>query len=112
METIVIAIISSSALAALISGIFNLVISRKGKLTEIEKELKELDARAQTAEKDELRTQLLLLFSDYPTETREILTLAKHYFNDLKGDWYLTTLFCKWLEDNNIANPEWFRKDD
>ena len=63
-------------------------------------------------EKDELRTQLLLLLSDYPEERQEIMKLAEHYFKDLKGNWYATTLFNNWLVERQIARPEWFRVND
>lgn len=59
-------------------------------------------------EKDGLRTQLLLLILIKPEDQHEILTLAEHYFADLKGDWYMTSIFNKWLIASKIAEPEWF----
>ena len=59
-------------------------------------------------EKDVLRTQLLLLILMKPDEQQEILTIAEHYFADLKGNWYMTSIFNKWLEENGIADPDWF----
>ena len=111
MEAIIISIIGSGALAALISGIFNLVLNRKGRLGHIESDLEKLNEKMKTSEKDALRTQLLLMLSDYSHDVPEILNLARHYFVDLKGDWYLTSIFNHWLEDNNIASPGWFNKD-
>lgn len=62
-------------------------------------------------EKDVLRTQLLLLILLRPEEQQEILTIAEHYFGDLKGDWYMTSIFNKWLKAANVAEPEWFDAD-
>ena len=59
-------------------------------------------------EKDVLRTQLLLLILLKPQEKQEILTIAEHYFGDLHGDWYMTSIFNKWLKENEVAEPEWF----
>ena len=59
-------------------------------------------------EKDSCRTQMLVMMSDYPFEKTEIMTLAEHYFKVLKGDWYLTDLFDKWLKEQGIRRPEWF----
>ena len=112
MDGIIIAVIGSGALSALIAGIFNLLISRKGRLSQIEGQLKEIDKKLIQTEKDELRTQLLLMISDYPHEKQEILRLAEHYFGDLHGNWYATTIFNSWLEQNSIARPEWFRKEE
>ena len=109
---IVYAILGSGALSALIAGIFNLIVNRKGRLEEIENSLKTIDRRMKTAEKDSLRTQLLLLLSDYPEEANEIMTLAQHYFVDLKGDWYMTSMFNRWLVVHDIAKPEWFNSKE
>ena len=59
-------------------------------------------------ERDVLRTQLLVMVVLKPDESQEILTLAEHYFKDLKGDWYMTSIFYKWLLESDIAEPEWF----
>lgn len=63
-------------------------------------------------EKDSCRTQMLVMLSDYPDEKNEIMTLAEHYFKDLKGNWYMTTIFAQWLKKNNIVNPVWFKGGD
>lgn len=101
MTDIIIAILGSGALSALIAGIFNLINNRREKL----------DKRFKLFEKDILRTQMLLMLKDFPEERQEILKLAQHYFGDLNGNWYLTTMFNAWLEDNGIAKPEWFKED-
>lgn len=108
MEAIIIAIVGSGAFSALIAGVFQLIANRKGKLQAIEGKLEHLEAESRKSEKDALRTQLLLMLKDYPTETSEILRLAERYFGELKANWYLTPLFNKWLEEYNIAKPEWF----
>ena len=110
MTDIIIAIVGSGALSAIIAGIFNLIVNRKGRLKKIEDRLDQIDQKLQQSEKDELRTQLLLLLSDYPHEAAEILKIAEHYFSDLEGNWYCTSLFNKWLETNSIAKPEWFKE--
>lgn len=67
----------------------------------LKKQLKKL-------EKDGCRTQLLLLMSDYPDEKQEIMKLAEYYFDVLKGNFYLDSLFSEWLEENKIKKPKWF----
>lgn len=63
-------------------------------------------------EKDVLRTQQLLLILMKPTEHAEILRISEHYFKDLHGNWYMTSIFNKWLEEENIAEPDWFNKGE
>lgn len=112
LTTIIVAVIGSGALSALIAGIFNLIMSRKGRLAAIENELNKMNDRLINTEKDELRTQLLLLMSDYPLENQEIMKLAEHYFKDLKGNWYASTLFDRWLNQNHLPMPKWFHTNE
>ena len=95
--TIVLAVIGSNALFAFLQfliGRHDTKKNIKGKLTVLEK--------------DVLRTQLLLLILLKGEEKQEILTISEHYFKDLHGDWYMTSIFNKWLKEKTIAEPEWF----
>jgi hypothetical protein len=58
--------------------------------------------KVDTAEENATRSQLLTLMSDYPNNESEILKVAQYYFQDLKGDWYMTGLFTKWAESRGI----------
>lgn len=95
---IIIAIAGSTAVATLIQFFVTRHDNRKS-----------LSKRLDKLERDGLRTQLLLLILLRPEEKREILTLSEHYFADLKGDWYMTSIFNRWIETTGIAEPEWFR---
>ena len=96
--SIVIAVLASNALFAFVQFLITRQDTKKnvkGKLTMLEK--------------DVLRTQLLLLILLKPEEKQEILTIGEHYFKILKGDWYMTSIFNKWLEEyTNGVKPEWF----
>ena len=99
--TIVLAVIGSNALFAFLQfliGRHDTKKNIKGKLTVLEK--------------DVLRTQLLLLILLKGEEKQEILTIAEHYFKDLHGDWYMTSIFNKWLKEKTIAEPEWFNNKE
>lgn len=98
-ETIILAVIGSGALSALIAGAFQLINNRREKL----------DKRFQLLEKDVLRTQLMLMIADFPNERSDILKLAQHYFEDLEGNWVLSSVFGSWLKENGIEIPEWFK---
>ena len=62
--------------------------------------------------KDGIRTQMLVLILLKPDEKQEILTLGENYFKKLKGDWYMTSIFNKWLIDTGTAKPEWFDDEE
>lgn len=73
--------------------------------------LKKIADKQNKLEKDELRTQLLLMMSDYPQEHQEILLLAERYFYDLRGNWFCSTLFNKYLQEEGLPYPDWFTKE-
>lgn len=98
ITTIVAAVLASNGLFALVQ----FLITRKD--TSIKTKLDRL-------EKDGLRTQLLLMILLKGDEKKEILTLGQHYFDDLKGNWYMTDIFYKWLEEKGHSKPDWFIHD-
>ena len=76
-------------------------------------EQKGLKVQLKRLEKDGLRTQLLLLMYNYtPQDESELMTCAEHYFKDLKGDWYMTPKFNRFIQEHDIAKPEWFKTDN
>lgn len=109
MTDILTIVLTSNALTVLITAIITALSQRKTKLKEIEDKLGNIEQNQKTAEKDALRTQLLLMIADYPEEKTEILKLAQHYFKDLDGNWTATAIFNRWiLEHCDGVNPEWF----
>ena len=55
---------------------------------------------------DTTRSQLLTLMKNYPDNEEEIMKVAKYYFKDLDGDWYMTNLFIEWGEEKGIDISE------
>ena len=98
---IVLAVIGSTAISSLVQFFVNRHDQRK-----------HFGDKLNILEKDTLRTQLLLLILLRPQEKHEIITIAEHYFADLHGNWYMTSIFNKWLEDTNTAEPDWFERKD
>ena len=45
------------------------------------------------------RLELMVLIDHDPGNTIEIEKLAKHYFNDLDGDSYMTSIFSRWCRE-------------
>lgn len=111
MEPIIIAVLGSGALSALISGLFGLVQARKSKQKEIEESLQGIKAKLAIAEKDALRTQLMVMIHDYPSERTDILRLAEHYFVRLDGNWIMSNIFIEWCDHEKIQIPSWFKHD-
>lgn len=95
---ILIAILSSTTLSTIITTIIGAIKDNNNWKSKIKK-----------IERDSVRMQLLVLISDYPEEKQEIMNVAEYYFDRLKGNWYMTSLFSKWLKKNGIDNPAWFK---
>lgn len=99
IENILLAVLSCGNLFLLIKFLIERHDRNKG-----------VDERLDKLEKDGLRTQMLLLILMQPEEQTEILKIAEYYFKTLQGDWYMTSIFNKWLVTNKIAKPEWFKE--
>ena len=72
---------------------------------------KEIKGKLKKQEKDAVRTQLLVLILLKPEEEQEILTLGEHYFKNLKGNGYMTSIFKNWIKEYKVANPDWFETE-
>lgn len=94
------------------SGLIQFLITRhdNNKANPIEKKIDKILEEQKKTEKDNLRTQLLVMMNVMPNNHEEIMTLAERYFKELKGDWFYSSLFSKWLKDNNVEKPLWFEK--
>lgn len=110
-QTIILAIIGSGAFTTLVQVIVSSIQNRKGKLKAIEDKLGEIEKNQKTAEKDALRTQLLMMIASYPEEKTDIMRLAEYYFHRLDGNWIAKAIFNKWLEQYcDGFKPEWFNE--
>lgn len=97
VETVILAIIGSGALSTVISAVINAISGRKG-----------LKSKVKKIEKDLVRLQLLFLIYNTPEEEHEILQVAENYFRTLKANWYMSSLFDKWLKKRGLERPIWF----
>lgn len=116
--TIIVAILSSGALSALINAIAQGRRDKQSKATGLEskvdalaKKQTEINDRLILAEKDALRTQLMVLIKDYPDAKTDILRLGETYFSKLGGNWILTDIFAKWCEESGTQLPPWFKEN-
>lgn len=106
LTTILVAVVSSNALVEIIRWL----IDRQKKNEELTTKFNTIEKKLTKNEKDSVRTQLLVLMSDYPERLDEIMEAAHHYFVDLKANWYLTDIFKDWLKNKGIDIPDWLEK--
>lgn len=112
LGTIVLAILGSNGLFALMQFLISRMDNQKNDKSSDKKTLDRIEKRLDTQERDSCRTQMLLMLSDYPDQTAEIMKLAHHYFAELGGNWYMTSIFNQWLIKNKHGKPEWFNSED
>lgn len=105
---IIVAILSSNVLVSLVTAVVTFISNAKKNKIDISKEVNDIKNALHRHECDICRSQLLTMMSDYPEDHQEIMKLAHHYFCDLKGNWYMTSIFNNWLIENKIGKPEWF----
>lgn len=100
--TIIIAVLGSTGLSALIQFLVSRHDKKHDRLAQIENKLDK-------TEKDSVRMQLLFLINQMPQEHQEILTVAEYYFGALQSNWYMTSLFNKWCEQEHVDEPVWLK---
>lgn len=110
-EALAIAILGSGVISALVSSVTTLIVRAMDKKDSDQGRLEALEKKMNKAELDSVRLQMMVLMTDFPEDKQEILRVAEHYFKDLHGNWFATSLFYKFLEENDIAEPEWFNKE-
>ena len=106
--TIILAALGSSGLFAFVQYLITRKDGKDDTTAEIKAQLTYINGKLIIHERDQCRTQLLILIADYPEDHAEIMKLAQYYFVELKGDWYMTSIFNGWLVKQKIGKPEWF----
>lgn len=109
---IVIAALGSNGLFAVVQLLIKRHDDKKSSKNGTAQAVARIEKRLEVQERDLCRTQMLLLMSNYPAEKSEIMKLGEHYFGTLHGDWYMTGMFNRWLEINEMGKPEWFNPQD
>lgn len=107
--TIILACLGSSGLFTLIQFILSRLFNKMDNKDENTKLLKRLNERADEGDLNDSRIQLLMLINHYPTCHSEILKEAEHYFIELKGDSWMSNIFIRWAEKENV-NIDYIKK--
>ena len=112
MNNILAIVLSSNALTVILTAVITAINNRRSRLKVVEEMQQKMLENQKIAEKDALRTQLLLMIADYPNEKTDILRLAEHYFKDLEGNWVASNIFNHWVTEKcDGINPEWLSRD-
>lgn len=99
--------LAGGGICAAVFSFIQFLISRADKKKD---RLAKIEKRQLKTEKDSIRTQMLILMKLYPDSLKEILDLAEYYFDTLEANFYMTSVFDAWLDENGISVPGWFSK--
>jgi len=109
MITLFIAILTSQAIFTFIQFMISRHDKKKGILAEMQKDIKELKTFNQEERRDLKRIQLMTLIHVHPEDVSDIMEVAEEYFKNLDGNWYMSSIFQQYLDENKIEHPLWMR---
>ena len=61
---------------------------------------REIELKDMKQEQSLTRLELIMLMEHDPENNAEIEKVAKHYFVELDGDWYMTGLYSQWAREH------------
>ena len=106
---IILAVLGSTGLFTFIQFLITHHDKKKGVLAEIRKDIKELKQFSKDERLDLLRIQLMTLTHIHPENIVEIMEVAEEYFMKYSGDWYMSSLFKEYLENQGMDVPLWMK---
>lgn len=65
---------------------------------EVQKLSDKVDAQDRQTDLQLTRLELMTLINGNPHNVVEIEKVANHYFQDLKGDWYMSEMYSRWAK--------------
>lgn len=111
MKEVVVAVIAgvfSGAFFTFLQFLIQRKDSKKQDIEDIKEAIEDLKEKIKEIQLGNARTELMLLFNDHPDNEQEVLKQAEKYFVQLNGNFYMTSMFTKWLKLNHINIPGWF----
>lgn len=98
-----------SALIVLITACGSLLNWFETKMTEhLDDRISSIETTVNEIREDTIRLQLDNLINNDANNTSSILSVAKVYFIDMKGDWYMTEKFKKWGKEHDVDLSDFY----
>lgn len=92
-----------SALIVIFTACGSLLNWFETKMTEhLDERISSVESVVNDIREDTMRLQLDNLINNDADNVESILKVAKVYFIDMKGDWYMTEKFKRWGKEHNI----------
>lgn len=92
-----------SAIIVIITACGSVLSWFESKMTEyLDKRLSSVETTVNDIRQDTVRLQLDNLINNDSDNVESILTVARTYFIDMGGDWYMTEKFKQWGREHNV----------
>lgn len=92
-----------SALVVICTTLGSVLSWFESKVTEhIDNRLNYVETTVKDIREDTVRLQLDSLINNDADNVESILTVARTYFIEMKGDWYMTEKFKRWGREHNV----------
>lgn len=88
------------AICGAIAGVDAWVMNRA--IDTLKEEITPLKEEVDEIQLDTTRLQLMTLINNDPNNTEAITKLARKYFVELGGDWYMTAIFNEWCLEHDV----------
>lgn len=109
MIQLLIAIATSQAIFSFFQFLISHHDKKKGVIAEMRNDIKELKKANKEERQDLLRIQLMTLIHIHPEDVSDVMSVAEDYFVKHAGDWYMSSIFRQYLDENKIEHPIWMR---
>lgn len=107
---IILAVLGSTGLFTFIQFLISRHDKKKGVIAEIRNDIKELKEANKEERRDLLRIQLMTLIHIHPEDISDVMAVAEEYFIKHTGNWYMSSIFRQYMDENNIEHPIWMRE--
>lgn len=108
--TLIVGLLGGGTFATLVQFFVKRGDDKDTKYAEIKKELEYIRSEIKESQRDRKRQQLLTMMYHNPTNIDTICEIARVYFTELDGNWYMDMEFQKWLDEQKVPRPSWFIK--
>lgn len=110
LVTLIVGLLGGGSIATLVQFFFKRHDDRNDELADIKKELAYIRSEIKESQRDRKRQQMLTMMYHNPTNIDTICEIGRVYFTELDGNWYMDMEFQKWLDEQGVPAPSWFRK--
>lgn len=110
LVTLIVGLLGGGTVATLVQFFVKRKDDKTAEFAEIKKELEYIRSEIKESQRDRKRQQLLTMMYHNPSNIDTICEIARVYFKELDGNWYMDSEFIKWAGEQNIPLPSWFKK--